>query len=79
MWNLLLTVLEESTSALGNNREEVLAVIGHCAAKATLLTWPGRRGVSRSDRRVFDEHKRPGDHIVDLYDRKPLAAPLRKL
>jgi len=77
--DLLLAAAEASSNPLGYDAPEVVQVTGHGLGKATILTWLGRRGVSRSDRRLLGEHKRPGDRIVDLYDRRALDAPLRKL
>ena len=41
------------------------------------LGWAGEASTAPTEE--FWEHKKPGDRITDLYDRRVLDAPLRKL
>ena len=44
-----------------------------------MLSWIGKAGLKKSDRRALGYHAKPGDTQVNLYSRDVQAAPMRRM
>ena len=53
--------------------------LGTHSSKVTLLTWAGKFGLPKGDRRTLGYHMKAKDVVVNLYSRDAQAAPLRRL
>ena len=49
------------------------------SSKAAMLSWIGKAGLKKSDRRALGYHAKPGDTQVNLYSRDVQAAPMRRM
>ena len=70
------TALRALLSRKGYSAQQ-LGNIGAHSLKSTLLSWCGKFGLHRDDRRMLGYHVLPGDVSADTYVRDLMAAPLR--